>query len=144
VRNRISEGVHRIGVVLAVPLLLASIAAGGYGASWGWQLWSTKAVVEQRVHNLRLLVDAEQRGILQDEKRALLEEIRRRANRVAPATSSGVSHDLIEDWLRREQTIARGEVHFWAFVAGLFSALAFVLYVASRAIGWIVNGFAGR
>ena len=147
-RSRISTGFHRIGLVLAVPMIVvAGVAAF---VAWNTAVWPTlctnffdqfdtgstcKLVVRKK--SGEILVLGPQSRPLQFPASATETEIRGeiekyRASLPSPASQEPIPNDLTPATVHPD--------YFWAWLA-LVAAVA--LYAVSWALGWIIDGFVG-
>ena len=135
---RIARGFHRIGLVVALPCALGVVAALLIALG----LWASPRTVGPvfglddrdievtapggESFRFKETLDLEQRGLLTAERRALLEEARRRG--LLPMTARSETREATEIALA---------------VAGVLFVLGLAWYGVMRAIAWVLAGFLG-
>lgn len=136
ITERLSRGFHRIGLVLAIPCALGAVVAlivsmgllvlpGTVGPIFGLDDRDTEvAAPDGQSIRLREALDEERRGTLSADRRALLDEARRRG--LVPTTSRSET---------REGALTS------AAVAGVLLLLGLIWYGAMRTIAWVLAGF---
>lgn len=116
-RARISTGLHRIGVVLAGPLVLAAI---------GLAAWEIRPLPECKTLFDNLLPNPDRCQVTQNSV-----GFNPASQSVPRFTGTPVNHDPFAP-----------APNF--LVASLFLTAGAAVYAACRALGWIINGFVGR
>ncbi len=131
--SRIHRGFHRIGVVLAAPAFIAALWLGGREA-WNYQ----KPFASQPT--IRLTTSD---GTIRDVQAPDVETALRNAGYGSQQLTSGEVHAVklvpvdYDPWAPGAKP-PRTPSYATAL---LLLALAFTLYAAARAVGWVLDGF---
>ncbi len=134
-RNRIAEGAHRLGLVLAAPVLAAALACAVYsGISWVHEIQASKELATYPRWSLDSLVEPM--------RNPLLEPLSDKAAQ-AKAVDNWLTQQKIDD-LKFTRDRSRSKHESFMAIAGALAALAVIAYCASRAMAWVANGFLGQ
>ena len=122
--SRIHRGFHRIGVVLAAPVLLVGLGLAGHEA---WLQWSTKFPWE----NDPIVQQAPKKPPNPFDQFD------------PPPVQKYVLPSDRDDFVFPSEIAAGHAIPYVAnyTLAGLAIGVALALYVSARAIGWILDGF---
>ena len=131
--SRIHRGFHRIGVVLAVPMFIAALWLGGHEV-WDHQtFFAAPSIIRFTMAD----------GTTRDVQAPDVETALRKAGHGPEQLTSGEVHAVklvpvdYDPWAPGAKP-PRTPSYATAL---LLLALAFTLYAAARAVGWVLDGF---